>query len=204
MINISQFFKSIFSKQTQRFNISREFFSFIFKKSNFTKMKNINFKILLFAFQIILFSTYTQATNFVNKEIYENLEKTKKNKTKKDEIPEDEIYNFNVVDVEAVFPGGIDKLQYYIMTNLKYPVQAMERKISGRVYVQFVIDKEGLIKNVKIIKGAHKLLNKEAIRVVKDMPRWEPALINDEPVNVSYTVPVTFEMLNNAETLNFY
>ncbi|ASB50073.1 M56 family metallopeptidase [Alkalitalea saponilacus] len=99
---------------------------------------------------------------------------------------------FMVVEEMPVFPGGIEALQNYLRDNVSYPIQAAEEGIQGRVYVQFVITKEGEIDNVKILRGVHPLLDNEAHRVVRKMPSWQPGKQRNITVAVSYTVPINF------------
>ncbi|MBL7965614.1 MAG: TonB family protein [Prolixibacteraceae bacterium] len=98
----------------------------------------------------------------------------------------------SIVDINPDFPGGQIALRRFIATNVRYPVEAQEKGIQGKVFVQYVIEPDGSISNVKIDKGVHPVIDAEAIRVVKLMPKWIPARQNGKPVRVSYTVPVNF------------
>ena len=101
-----------------------------------------------------------------------------------------EIY-FNV-DIMPTFPGGELGIKKYISTNTKYPKEAQEKKISGKVYVRFCITKTGSITRAVIVRGLNPLLDKEAIRVVESLPKWEPAILNGKKVNVWYIIPLSF------------
>jgi len=94
------------------------------------------------------------------------------------------------------FPGGEAALQRYLSSSIKYPAIAIENGISGKVYVQFIIDKNGEVTNVTIARGADPSLNREAIRVVEAMPNWKPGKNGSRPVRVSYTVPILFVLKN--------
>ena len=93
------------------------------------------------------------------------------------------------------FPGG--NVQKWISKNVKYPVLAMENGIQGKVYIQFVIEKDGSITDVKVVRGVDASLDKEAVRVVKAMPKWKPGKQRGKPVRVSYTLPINFQLSNN-------
>lgn len=99
---------------------------------------------------------------------------------------------FDIVEQMPSFPGGIKVLMEYISKNIKYPRICQEKGIYGRVVVTFVIEHDGSISNVDVRKGVHPLLDKEAVRVVQSMPKWEPGRQNGKPCRVKYTVPVTF------------
>lgn len=101
---------------------------------------------------------------------------------------------FFIVEKMPVFPGGDLELRKYIAENIKYPEEAKAKGLSGKVFVQFVINKEGYIENVKVARGVDPLLDAEAIRVVKSLPKWEPGSQRGTPVNVSYTVPIEFKI----------
>jgi len=107
---------------------------------------------------------------------------------------EDENKVFDVVEQPPSFPGGMAALQAYLRDNIKYPVVAAENGIEGRVIVQFVVGKDGSISNVVVARSADASLDKEAVRVVKAMPKWTPGKQNGTTVNVKYTCPVTFRL----------
>lgn len=107
---------------------------------------------------------------------------------------EDENKVFDVVEQPPSFPGGMAALQAYLRDNIKYPVVAAENGIEGRVIVQFVVGKDGSISNVTVARSADASLDKEAVRVVKSMPKWTPGKQNGTTVNVKYTCPVTFRL----------
>lgn len=101
---------------------------------------------------------------------------------------------FDVVEVMPQFPGGQIAMLKYIMENMKYPEQAMKEGIQGRVAVRFIVEKDGSISDVKPILSVHPLLNKEAVRVVKSMPKWSPGKQNGKPVRVRFNLPVMFKL----------
>ena len=92
------------------------------------------------------------------------------------------------------FPGGMPELMSWLNQNIKYPVIAAENGVQGRVIVQFVVEKDGSITDVKVAKSVDPSLDKEASRVVSAMPKWTPGKQNGSAVRVKYTVPVTFKL----------
>ena len=101
---------------------------------------------------------------------------------------------FEVVEQNPMFPGGDKALMQYLQKNLKYPAQAQENGIQGRVMVQFVVNKDGSIVEPKIIRPVDPSLDKEAIRVVSSMPKWTPGKQRGKNVRVRFTLPVTFRL----------
>lgn len=101
---------------------------------------------------------------------------------------------FDVVEVMPQFPGGQIAMLQYLMKNIKYPEQAMKEGIQGRVAVSFIVEKDGSISDVKPVLSVHPLLNKEAVRVVKSMPKWSPGKHNGKPVRVRFNLPVMFKL----------
>ena len=107
---------------------------------------------------------------------------------------EEETKVFEVVEQMPSFPGGDAELMKYLNTHIKYPVVAEENGIQGRVIATFVVERDGSISDVKVIKSVDPSLDKEAIRVLKSMPKWIPGKQNGSAVRVKYTVPVTFRL----------
>lgn len=101
---------------------------------------------------------------------------------------------FDVVEEVPEFLGGIEKLYEYLSENINYPEQAKDFSIQGKVFVQFVVWKDGTIKDVKVVKGSHKLLNKEALRVINNMPNWIPGKQRGINVNARFTLPIKFRI----------
>lgn len=93
------------------------------------------------------------------------------------------------------FPGGQNALFKYLSQTVKYPAIAKENKIQGRVLCQFVVNKDGSISDIEVIQsGGDASLDKEALRVIKSMPKWKPGKLNGEPVRVKYVLPITFKL----------
>lgn len=104
---------------------------------------------------------------------------------------------FERVEQMPVFPGGETEMQKFIKDNLKYPVVAMESGISGRVTLRFVVAKDGSIQNVTVARGIDPACDREAVRVVKSMPKWIPGKQNGTNVAVYFTLPIYFRLGNN-------
>lgn len=104
----------------------------------------------------------------------------------------DNIYSFAIVNKKPQFPGGNDKIMSYIGENFLYPSEALEKDIQGSVYIQFMIEKDGSISNVKCVRGQSLGggLAEEGVRVVSSMPAWTPGEHKGEKVAVSYTLPI--------------
>ena len=100
----------------------------------------------------------------------------------------------DIVDQMPSFPGGGNALMQYLSNNVNYPRTAEENGIQGRVICTFVVEKDGSISDVRLAKSVDPSLDKEAIRVIKSMPRWIPGKQDGVPVRVKYTVPVTFRL----------
>ena len=108
---------------------------------------------------------------------------------------EEEEVVFVVVETMPEFPGGQQALFKYLSENVKYPVIAQENGIQGRVICQFVVNKDGSIVEVEVVRsGGDASLDKEAVRVIKSMPKWKPGKQRGKAVRVKYTVPVNFRL----------
>lgn len=108
---------------------------------------------------------------------------------------EEEEVIFMVVETMPEFPGGQQALFKYLSENVKYPVIAQENGIQGRVICQFVVNKDGSIVDVEVVRsGGDPSLDKEAVRVIKSMPKWKPGKQRGKAVRVKYTVPVSFKL----------
>lgn len=98
---------------------------------------------------------------------------------------------YNIVDETPKLLGGISN---YLRNNLRFPIIASENGITGRVVVAFIIEKDGSVNNIKVIKPIDPCLDKEAYRVVKVMPKWIPGKLYGKPVRVSFIIPLSFEL----------
>jgi protein TonB len=109
-----------------------------------------------------------------------------------EEVVEQEI--FQIVEEMPSFPGGDQKMLEYIAKNIKYPQIARESGIQGRVFISFVVEPDGSVSNVKVLRGIGGGCDEEAMRVVKSMPKWKPGKQRGKPVRVSYNLPVNFRL----------
>ena len=101
---------------------------------------------------------------------------------------------FSVVEQEASFPGGQEAMYKFIANNLIYPRKAREEGTQGRVLVEFVVEKDGTLSNIKIIQTASPELDAEALRVISIMPTWEPGTIKGQPVRSRFRMPFNFQI----------
>ena len=92
------------------------------------------------------------------------------------------------------FPGGQDALNRFLVRNIKYPLLAQENGIQGRVVCQFVVNSDGSIVDISVVRGVEESLDKEAIRVIKSMPKWTPGRQGGKSVRVKYTLPIRFKL----------
>lgn len=109
---------------------------------------------------------------------------------------DDDVYE--VVEKMPAFPGGIAELMKYLSSNIKYPVEAHKAGIQGRVVVSFVVNKDGTVKDAKIVRSVDKSIDAEALRVISAMPKWQPGYQDGKAVSVRYTVPVTFRLTGES------
>ncbi|WP_073346708.1 TonB family protein [Bacteroides congonensis] len=113
---------------------------------------------------------------------------------------------FLVPDKMPEFPGGMQAMMKYLSTNVKYPADAQKRGVSGRVIVQFVVMEDGTLGQEKVVRGVDPLLDEEALRVVKAMPRWSAGMADGKAVKVRFTIPIMFNLSkgqgNDAARMN--
>lgn len=109
---------------------------------------------------------------------------------------DDDVYE--VVEKMPAFPGGIAELMKYLSSNIKYPVEAHKAGIQGRVVVSFVVNKDGTVKDAKIVRSVDKSIDAEALRVISAMPKWQPGYQDGKAVSVRYTLPVTFRLTGES------
>ncbi len=109
-----------------------------------------------------------------------------------EEVEEEQV--FVIVENMPEFPGGQMELRKQIAKRTKYPEVAKENGIQGKVYVQFVVNEQGVITNAKVVRGVDPSLDAEAIRVINSLPKWKPGSQRGKPVKVSFTVPINFQL----------
>ena len=103
---------------------------------------------------------------------------------------------FVVVEQQPEFPGGTTALMKFLGDNIRYPVIAQENGIQGRVIMNFVVERDGSISDVQVVRGQDPSLDREAERVIKTMPKWKPGQQRGKPVRVRFTLPVVFRLQN--------
>lgn len=112
-----------------------------------------------------------------------------------EEIEEETI--FIVADQKPTFQGGdLNKFRNWVQARLTYPQLASENNIQGTVTIKFVVEKDGSLTNIQVLKSPDKTLSDEAVKVLSRSPKWEPARQRDQPVRFGYTLPVTFKLQN--------
>ena len=109
-----------------------------------------------------------------------------------DTIKKDNEPIFSIAEEPAQFPGGDEALFKFIQENTKYPIEAIKNNISGIVYVQFVVEKDGSISDIKVVRGIGGGCDEEAVRVITKMPNWIPAKQKGIPVRSFYIIPIIF------------
>ena len=130
----------------------------------------------------------------INAEVDQNevIEEYVAPEVEEEEVVEQEI--FQIVEEMPDFPGGVAKLSEYLQKNIKYPQMARESGIQGRVFVNFVVEPDGSVSNVKVLRSLGGGCDEEAMRVVKAMPKWKPGKQRGKAVRVSYILPVNFKL----------
>ena len=141
-------------------------------------------------------SSPSQASSRPNKTTQNGQNKPEPVKSKPLNIPQPVNSNrvYDVVEQMPSFPGGISGLRTYLNQNIRYPAEAQENCVQGRVVVSFVVGKDGHISDVTVLRSVDPSLDKEAVRVIRNMPRWTPGKQGGEPVKVRYNVPVSFRL----------
>ena len=143
-----------------------------------------------------VFTAKNVESDNTSREQLENLNKQVKvevpEPVKKEEPKKDEI--FKSVEQPPTFPGGDAALMKYLSSHLQYPTMAQENNIQGKVIVQFVVEKDGHVGDVKVVRSVDKDLDREAIRVCKSLPKFTPGRQNGQAVGVWYTLPVNFKL----------
>lgn len=103
------------------------------------------------------------------------------------------VYELKSIEVAPVFPGGIPALSRFIASSIRYPSDAEKKGIGGKVIVMFVVNNKGKVVEPQIVQSVHPSLDKEAIRVINLMPRWEPGKQGGKDVNVKFALPIIFQ-----------
>ena len=118
----------------------------------------------------------------------------KKEKASNPDMTPDKNGVYQIVEEMPQYPGGENALMDYVSKNVVYPKEAQEKGISGRVFVSFIVEKDGSVSNVDVKRGIGGGCDDEAVRVIKAMPKWKPGKMKGEPVRVSYMMPIVFRL----------
>ena len=108
-------------------------------------------------------------------------------------IDQDKIHDYSLVDASPEFQGGQKELQKYLASNIRYPAAAKQANVQGKVYLSFVVEKDGQLTDVKVKQGIGSGCDEEALRVMRGSPKWRPGLIGESPVRTYYVLPVSFQ-----------
>lgn len=135
--------------------------------------KELLFGLMLFIFAI---STKAQTADTINNDIGPEL--------------------ITIVEIAPEFPGGFQALSEFITTNLNYPQEAKEAGVEGRVFVSFIVEKDGSLSSIQLLRGIGYGCDEEAMAVVKKMPKWKPATQRGKPVRMRYQLPFVFKLEN--------
>jgi protein TonB len=101
---------------------------------------------------------------------------------------------YTYVGHQPEFPGGMSKFFQYIAKNLKYPEQALKNGFQGKIFVSFVVEKDGSLTDIKAKKSVSPELDAEAEKLIRNCPKWKPGILNGKPVRVQYSLPINFEL----------
>ena len=118
----------------------------------------------------------------------------KKEKASNPDMTPDKNGVYQIVEEMPQYPGGENALMDYVSKNVVYPKEAQEKGISGRVFVSFIVEKDGSVSNVKVMRGIGGGCDEEAVRVISGLPKWKPGKMKGKPVRVSYIMPITFRL----------
>ena len=119
---------------------------------------------------------------------------TKNEESSKPDMKPDKNGVYQIVEEMPQFPGGEKALMEYIAKNLTYPQEARDKGVEGRVFIGMVIEKDGSVSNVKVLRGISQECDAEAVRVISSLPKWKPGKMKGEPVQVSYQIPINFKL----------
>jgi protein TonB len=106
---------------------------------------------------------------------------------------------FTAVEQEPSYPGGLDKFYAYLSRNIHYPAVAKENNVQGKVFLTFVVERDGALTDIKVLRGIGSGCDEEAVRVLKAAPKWKPGIQNGRPVRVQYNVPITFTLTSDDQ-----
>lgn len=150
----------------------------------------LNTLVRVFCFGFIVMPLQLSATNVLTKSAIVKTELKSQKKKKKDQKIDNKVYV--VVDSMPQFDGGIIALTKYLNQNVKYPEEAITKRIEGKVTVQFIVNQDGSLSDPEVIRSLEPVFDKEAVRAIMSMPNWKPGIHKGKVVRVIYTIPVSF------------
>ncbi len=145
------------------------------------------------AFSIRSFAQYNQYNQYETQAGTPTLAPPRHHSPPTEQPAKDQSQAYKKIEKQPEFPGGTTMLFKYITENLKYPLKAVPMKLEGKVYVGFTVKADGSVENVESMRGIGGGCDEEAVRIVKNMPKWKPGESKGKPVDVSIVVPVTFK-----------
>jgi periplasmic protein TonB len=156
-------------------------------KSQCTALLKYNFAVPLFALMLV-FSSAT-SNNFQQEPISEKVEQVEVKNS------EDRVYGlFDGIDKRPMFPNGQERLNAFLEKNVKYPAADKENNLQGTVLLHFIVERNGSLTNIKVLKSPSASMSAEAIRVLKLSPKWKPGINNGKPVRSEYAMPIRFTL----------
>ncbi|HLP14070.1 MAG TPA: energy transducer TonB [Flavobacteriales bacterium] len=111
-----------------------------------------------------------------------------------EDVEKEKVFDVAQIQEPAEYPGGMAAMIQFLSTNLVYPQTCVKDNIQGKVYIEFVVDKDGSVTNIRVKRPIHAELDAEAVRVVSLFPKWKPALNDGKPVKCKYVLPVNFKL----------
>lgn len=109
------------------------------------------------------------------------------------------VFAFTSIDRQPSFPGGMDKFYQYLGKSIKYPQEAKDKKVQGKVFLSYIVEKDGRLTEIEVRRSLGSGTDEEAVRVLKASPKWIPGISNNQPVRVKYNIPITFALSKNTE-----
>lgn len=167
------------------------------KKPNRSMRKFQLYSLTLLAMAGVLFACSTNPSKVENNQSANSTAAKPENQVKQVSVyamMPDSARVYDVVEKMPMFPGGTDALMKYLATHIIYPAQAKKDGIQGKVYAQFIINTDGSISGIRILKGVSPSLDAEVIRILKSMPKWTPGEEKGKKVRVKYALPVKFTL----------
>lgn len=107
---------------------------------------------------------------------------------------QDKVYDFVSIEKQPEFKGGMKKFYEYLHSSVKYPESAVKNNIQGKVFLSFIVEKDGKLNNIHVDRKLGYGTDEEAVRVLEESPNWDPGLVKGKPVRVKYNIPISFSL----------